>query len=503
MSNSRSDPEMDARRKVAFREEAQALREDLVRYVQEGDAGQALRATLDRLFREGLGEAVREALHEPEVQRALHVELTKIVTDGLNEQLRSLHIQIIEESKDVIASTLRSEELRGSLRQNLLEEVAKGLQNDLREGKAFTDLEKDLAQQWQATIANSIRTTVREAVQDPNLRLAIGQEARQAAQTAISDALARLPEFPFERPEPLALADRQSVLDSVIPPPQKENPPNTPRGLRLPWQLAKEKFWRGKKNRPAAIPETAGGLGEPSKGGEATGKISKWRSWAPAGIGIVLTLGLTYFILDCRLGLKQEQMNTRTTVRPPAGTDATPAAENEVDNLRNSWLNLMNSRFPRDPALINQLTGHPVDNQFSCWFPAADRKNLEKLKSVSNPQTFRKLLTRAFHDCVKKDYAMTAGAPNLVVYGTQNAAIELLGRTSGGQLVWCSQRSPNLPALTSFQIDGRTGPDTISFLNEILRCNRFDDRLEITDTSDVESYLFVLYVAIEEWRKLP
>jgi hypothetical protein len=85
----RAGAEPDLRRERAYREEAEALREDLAQYLREGAVGEEVRGLLAAILREELPGLVRAALADEGFRATLRREVADSVLEGLGEQVRA------------------------------------------------------------------------------------------------------------------------------------------------------------------------------------------------------------------------------------------------------------------------------------------------------------------------------------------------------------------------------------------------------------------------------
>lgn len=82
-----SPPAADPRRAAAAREEARALREDLLGWLEEGGAGERLQEQLDGLFRQNLEQAVAGALGSARVRETIERQVAARLADELRPEV--------------------------------------------------------------------------------------------------------------------------------------------------------------------------------------------------------------------------------------------------------------------------------------------------------------------------------------------------------------------------------------------------------------------------------
>jgi hypothetical protein len=83
----RPGSEPDRRRAMAYREEAEALREDLAQYLREGALGEEVRGVLAEIVRNELPAVLRETLRDESLRASLRRELSETLLDGLRAEL--------------------------------------------------------------------------------------------------------------------------------------------------------------------------------------------------------------------------------------------------------------------------------------------------------------------------------------------------------------------------------------------------------------------------------
>ena len=114
------DDPLEQRRRAVAAEEAQALRAEVVRWVRDGEAGEAAAEVVRELVRDGLAEQVELALNSRDLARSLGEALRNDLAGRLADDLRAA---VVAEVRRALAEGVLDDDALRKLRHELREEV--------------------------------------------------------------------------------------------------------------------------------------------------------------------------------------------------------------------------------------------------------------------------------------------------------------------------------------------------------------------------------------------
>ncbi len=371
------------------------------------------------------------------------------------------------------------------LRKEAFEQEAEALREDLVRYFASGAVLDELGLPLRQAIQEALRQVVKEALQDEDTKIMVRQQVRDTILNGLKNELAEA--------QPKILA-----------------------ALRKEW-IGK---W-GKGLKGAAQPDAGAGPDVLEGDGERRPPI------AAPGTGVrptatdrflklaSLVFSLLALVLVGWLLLRTFQSGEGPERAQPASSSTTGQGQNEPESrqsdqvefvsdpwaLRDTWTTRMEAAvrgLPTTSPLLRSLEGHPLAEQFNCWF---DKSAIGQLDSfISKTRVDMKQLKTprdgVFQDCVQESYANSP----LPVFGAQSIVHVALQRRADAKWVGCpnDKKPADVPDLAAFQADGQPGPGTNKLLNAYLACAGFSSQIEIKNSSAAPEYLFTLYVALKE-----
>jgi len=148
-----ADDPLEERRRSVAREEAQVIRAEVIRWVQEGEAGEELADFIGQLVRESLDEQVRVALSSEELAQAFGVKLSAELATRFADDLRSVITEeIYRVFRDEELAKLHREVLK-MVRTAVVAETQRTLSAGMVNNEVLADLRRELSEEIRLAVA--------------------------------------------------------------------------------------------------------------------------------------------------------------------------------------------------------------------------------------------------------------------------------------------------------------------------------------------------------------